>query len=81
MERHDNRCRRCWWWAPPAASAPASWRPAAPGFGHYQIRPEQTEQAVSAVLAAGYRHLDTARPTATRKPWRGASQQRAPRSS
>jgi hypothetical protein len=52
--------------------------PAALGFGHYQIRPEQTEQAVSAALAAGYRHLDTPRPTATRKPWRGASQQRRP---
>jgi 2,5-diketo-D-gluconate reductase A len=44
-----------------ATGSPASWRLAAPGFGHYQIRLEQTEQAVSAALAAGYRHLDTAR--------------------
>jgi diketogulonate reductase-like aldo/keto reductase len=56
---------------------------AASGAG---IRPlpdpaEQTEQALSAALAAGYRDLDTARPTATRKPWRGASQQRRTRSS
>ncbi|MGW7049871.1 aldo/keto reductase [Streptomyces avermitilis] len=30
------------------------------GFGVYQIPPEQTEQAVSEALAAGYRLLDTA---------------------
>ncbi|QJT03332.1 aldo/keto reductase [Streptomyces asoensis] len=30
------------------------------GFGVYQIPPEQTEQAVSDALAAGYRALDTA---------------------
>jgi 2,5-diketo-D-gluconate reductase A len=30
------------------------------GFGVYQIPPDQTEQAVSDALAAGYRHLDTA---------------------
>src|SRR5919206_4096006 len=30
------------------------------GFGVYQIPPEQTEQAVTDALAAGYRHLDTA---------------------
>jgi 2,5-diketo-D-gluconate reductase A len=30
------------------------------GFGVYQIPPEETEQAVSDALAAGYRHLDTA---------------------
>ena len=30
------------------------------GFGVYQIPPEQTEQAVSDALAAGYRHIDTA---------------------
>src|SRR3954452_20705601 len=30
------------------------------GFGVYQIPAEQTEQAVSAALAAGYRHIDTA---------------------
>jgi diketogulonate reductase-like aldo/keto reductase len=30
------------------------------GFGVYQISPEQTEQAVSEALAAGYRLLDTA---------------------
>ncbi|MFE6804439.1 aldo/keto reductase [Streptomyces sp. NPDC057696] len=30
------------------------------GFGVYQIPPEQTEQAVSDALAAGYRSLDTA---------------------
>jgi 2,5-diketo-D-gluconate reductase A len=30
------------------------------GFGVFQIPPEQTEQAVSDALAAGYRHLDTA---------------------
>lgn len=30
------------------------------GFGVYQIPPEQTEQAVSDALAAGYRLLDTA---------------------
>src|SRR4051812_14303646 len=30
------------------------------GFGVYQIPPEQTEQAVTAALAAGYRHIDTA---------------------
>ena len=30
------------------------------GFGVYQIPAEQTEQAVTAALAAGYRHLDTA---------------------
>ncbi|WP_328908104.1 aldo/keto reductase [Streptomyces sp. NBC_00234] len=30
------------------------------GFGVYQIQPEQTEQAVSDALAAGYRLLDTA---------------------
>ena len=30
------------------------------GFGVYQIPAEQTEQAVSEALAAGYRHLDTA---------------------
>jgi 2,5-diketo-D-gluconate reductase A len=30
------------------------------GFGVYQIPAEQTEQAVTAALAAGYRSLDTA---------------------
>src|SRR4051812_26591862 len=30
------------------------------GFGVYQIPEEQTEQAVTDALAAGYRHLDTA---------------------
>jgi 2,5-diketo-D-gluconate reductase A len=30
------------------------------GFGVYQIPAEDTEQAVSAALAAGYRHIDTA---------------------
>ena len=30
------------------------------GFGVYQIPPEQTEQAVTDALAAGYRLLDTA---------------------
>ena len=30
------------------------------GFGVYQIPPEETEQAVSAALATGYRHIDTA---------------------
>ena len=30
------------------------------GFGVFQIPAEQTEQAVSDALAAGYRHLDTA---------------------
>ncbi|MEX5720844.1 aldo/keto reductase [Geodermatophilus maliterrae] len=30
------------------------------GFGVYQIPPEQTEQAVTDALAAGYRHVDTA---------------------
>ena len=30
------------------------------GFGVYQIPPDQTEQAVTDALAAGYRHLDTA---------------------
>jgi 2,5-diketo-D-gluconate reductase A len=30
------------------------------GFGVYQIRPEQTEQAVSDALAAGHRLIDTA---------------------
>ena len=30
------------------------------GFGVYQIPPEQTEQAVSDALTAGYRHIDTA---------------------
>jgi 2,5-diketo-D-gluconate reductase A len=30
------------------------------GFGVYQIPPEETEQAVTSALAAGYRHLDTA---------------------
>jgi hypothetical protein len=30
------------------------------GFGVYQIPPEETQAAVEAALAAGYRHLDTA---------------------
>jgi 2,5-diketo-D-gluconate reductase A len=30
------------------------------GFGVYQIPPEQTEQAVTDALGAGYRHIDTA---------------------
>jgi 2,5-diketo-D-gluconate reductase A len=30
------------------------------GFGVFQIPAEETEQAVIAALAAGYRHLDTA---------------------
>ena len=30
------------------------------GFGVFQIPPDQTEQAVTDALAAGYRHLDTA---------------------
>ena len=30
------------------------------GFGLYQVPPDQTEEAVSAALAAGYRSLDTA---------------------
>lgn len=30
------------------------------GFGVYQIAPEQTQAAVEAALATGYRHLDTA---------------------
>jgi 2,5-diketo-D-gluconate reductase A len=30
------------------------------GYGVYQIPPEQTEQAVTDALAAGYRHIDTA---------------------
>ncbi|GAA3287661.1 aldo/keto reductase [Arthrobacter citreus] len=30
------------------------------GFGVYQVPPDQTEEAVSAALAAGYRSLDTA---------------------
>jgi 2,5-diketo-D-gluconate reductase A len=30
------------------------------GFGVYQIPPEQTEQAVTDALSAGYRHIDTA---------------------
>jgi len=30
------------------------------GLGVYQIPPEQTEQAVTEALAAGYRHIDTA---------------------
>jgi len=30
------------------------------GFGVFQIPAEQTEQAVTDALAAGYRHLDTA---------------------
>jgi 2,5-diketo-D-gluconate reductase A len=30
------------------------------GFGVHQIPPEQTEQAVTDALAAGYRHIDTA---------------------
>ena len=30
------------------------------GFGVFQIPAEQTEQAVTGALAAGYRHLDTA---------------------
>jgi 2,5-diketo-D-gluconate reductase A len=30
------------------------------GFGVYQVPPEQTEQAVTDALAAGYRHIDTA---------------------
>jgi 2,5-diketo-D-gluconate reductase A len=30
------------------------------GFGVYQIPAEQTEQAVTDALAAGYRHIDTA---------------------
>ena len=30
------------------------------GFGVYQIPAEETEQAVTDALAAGYRHLDTA---------------------
>lgn len=30
------------------------------GFGVFQIPPEDTEQAVTAALAAGYRHVDTA---------------------
>jgi 2,5-diketo-D-gluconate reductase A len=30
------------------------------GFGVFQIPPEETEEAVTAALAAGYRHIDTA---------------------
>ena len=30
------------------------------GFGVYQIPVDQTEAAVSAAIAAGYRHIDTA---------------------
>ena len=30
------------------------------GFGVYQVPPDQAEQAVTAALAAGYRHIDTA---------------------
>jgi 2,5-diketo-D-gluconate reductase A len=30
------------------------------GFGVFQIPAEQTEQAVTDALTAGYRHLDTA---------------------
>lgn len=30
------------------------------GFGVYQIPPEETEQAVSAAIAVGFHHIDTA---------------------
>src|SRR4029078_2793848 len=30
------------------------------GFGTFQIKPEQTQEAVEGALEAGYRHLDTA---------------------
>jgi 2,5-diketo-D-gluconate reductase A len=30
------------------------------GFGVFQIPPNETEQAVSTALQAGYRHIDTA---------------------
>jgi 2,5-diketo-D-gluconate reductase A len=35
------------------------------GFGVFQTPPDETRAAVGAALAAGYRHIDTARPTAT----------------
>lgn len=39
------------------------------GFGVFQIPAEQTQEVVEQALAAGYRHLDTASSTATRRLW------------
>ena len=47
------------------------------GFGVFQIEPKETVAAVSAALEAGYRHIDTARCTATRTRWARRSPRRA----
>src|SRR3954467_6244175 len=44
----------------PQISLPNGVRMPVLGFGVYQIPAEQTEQAVTDALAAGYRHIDTA---------------------
>ena len=37
------------------------------GFGVFKIDPAETAEAVSEALKVGYRHIDTARCTATKK--------------
>ena len=36
------------------------------GYGVFQIPPDETQRAVEAALAAGYRHIDTAKIIAAR---------------
>ena len=37
------------------------------GFGVWRVPDAETKQAVATALAAGYRHIDTAKPTTTRR--------------
>ena len=37
------------------------------GFGVFQIKPDQTAAAVRSALEVGYRHIDTADSTATKR--------------
>ena len=39
------------------------------GYGVFQVSPEECERCVSDAVSVGYRLIDTARPTITRKAW------------
>jgi 2,5-diketo-D-gluconate reductase A len=41
------------------------------GFGVFQVKPEDTVEAVSTALQTGYRHLDTAEMYGNRQVWPG----------
>ena len=49
------------------------------GFGVFQVPPDETQRVVEHALEVGYRHIDTAAPTATRRGRRGHRRSGLPR--